>query len=147
MWPVPRLGDVNGRSGKAAARARRDREWGEAMSNDLQVEVDRLISIAHLHALNTLSHPEALRELHLDVCRGLWKHYAAAFTTDESQSDAFADALDRATRDLIAGIEQQQRPGAQTEGAAHVSDGKVPVPPSAIALEGLRPIFTKIVEQ
>jgi hypothetical protein len=122
---------------------------GEAMSNDLQVEVDRLISIAHVHALNNLAQPEALRELHLDVCRGIWKHYAAAFTASESQRDAFAEALDRATRDLIAGLQQQDN-GARTAHAVDVSDAEVPLhagQPGAVALEGLRPIFSKMVEQ
>jgi hypothetical protein len=119
------------------------------MSNDLQVEVDRLISIAHVHALNALAQPESLRELHLDVCRGFWKHYAAAFTMDESQSDAFADALDRATRDLIAGLEQQ---GARVQRAnvLRLSDAEVPLhpgQPSALTLDELRPIFQRIIEQ
>jgi hypothetical protein len=119
------------------------------MSNDLQVEVDRLISIAHLHALNALSQPESLRELHLDVCRGFWKHYAAAFTTDESQSDAFADALDRATRELIAGLQQNGTP-VQVSNVLRVVDVDPPLHPGqpiAMTLEELRPIFRKIIGQ
>jgi hypothetical protein len=122
---------------------------GEAMSNDLQVEVDRLISIAHVHALNNLAQPEALRELHLDVCRGIWKHYAAAFTASESQRDAFAEVLDRATRDLIAGL-QQQASSAPISNGVGAPDADVPPDAGqahAVALEGLRPIFSKMVEQ
>ena len=119
------------------------------MSNDLQVEVDRLVSIAHLHARNALSQPESLRELHLDVCRGFWKHYAAAFTTDESQSDAFADALDRATRALIAGM-QESGTAVQVSNLLRVTDADAPLHPehpSAMTLDELRPIFRKIIEQ
>jgi hypothetical protein len=119
------------------------------MSNDLQVEVDRLISIAHLHALNALSQPESLRDLHLDVCRGFWKHYAAAFTQNEGENDAFADALDRATRELIAGM-QQNGTRVQKSNMLRVSDVDAPLQPghpSAMTLEELRPIFRKIIEQ
>jgi hypothetical protein len=119
------------------------------MSNDLQMEVDRLISIAHLHALNALSQPEAERDSHLAVCRGFWKHYAAAFATDETQRDSFADALDHATRDLIAEI-QQNGTQAQMSGVLRLSDhGAPPQPgqPSTMTLDDLRPIFRKIIEQ
>lgn len=119
------------------------------MSNDLQVEVDRLISIAHLHALNALSQPEAQRDSHLDVCRGFWKHYAAAFTTDERQCEAFADTLDHATRDLIAEM-QQNGTRVQMSGVLRVAEVDPPLVAGqavAMTLEELRPIFRKIIEQ
>jgi len=119
------------------------------MSNDLQVEVDRLISIAHLHALNALSQPESQRDSHLAVCRGFWKHYAAAFATDETQCDSFADALDHATRDLIAEL-QQSGTRVQMSGVLRLSDHDTPLQPghpSTLTLEELRPIFRKIIEQ
>ena len=117
------------------------------MSNDLKVEVDRLISIAHLHALNALSHPESERQSHLDVCRGFWKHYAAAFTASERQCEAFADTLDHATRELIAEL-QQQGAGAPMSGVLRVADVDPPLTPghtSAMTLEELRPVFRKII--
>ena len=119
------------------------------MSNDLKVEVDRLISIAHLHALNALSQPESQRDSHLDVCRGFWKHYAAAFTASETQCDAFADALDHATRDLIAEL---QRNGTRVlqSGMIRVAEVDPPLVPGqtvAMTLEELRPIFRKIIGQ
>ena len=116
------------------------------MSNDVQVEVDRLISIAHLHALNALSQPESERDSHLAVCRGFWKHYAAAFTANEGQSDSFADALDHATRDLIAEL-QQQGTKVQMSGLPRLSGAGAALQPGTLALEELRPIFRKIIEQ
>jgi type IV secretory pathway VirJ component len=119
------------------------------MSNDLQVEVDRLVSIAHLHALNALSQPESQRDSHLDVCRGFWKHYAAAFTVDEGQCDAFVDALDHATRDLIAEL-QQETTRVHMSGVPRLGDDGAQAqagPSSAMTLEELRPIFRKIIEQ
>jgi hypothetical protein len=119
------------------------------MSNDLQVEVDRLVSIAHVHALHALSQPESQRDSHLDVCRGFWKHYAAAFTASETQCDAFADALDHATRDLIAEM-QQNGTGPQTSNVLRLGNaGAKPQPgqPSTMSLQELRPIFRKIIEQ
>jgi hypothetical protein len=134
--------------GKAAPREH-GKQLGEAMSNDLQVEVDRLISIAHLHALNALSQPEAQRQSHLDVCRGFWKHYAAAFTQNEGQCEAFADALDHATRDLIAEL-QQNGTRVQRSNVLRVAEVDPPLHPGqpiAMTLEELRPIFRKIIGQ
>ena len=119
------------------------------MSNDLKIEVDRLISIAHLHALNALSQPESQRDQHLAFCRGFWKHYAAAFATDETQCDSFADTLDHATRDLIAEL-QQNGTRVQMSGMLRVSADGVelqPSQPTTLTLEELRPIFRKIIEQ
>jgi hypothetical protein len=123
------------------------------MSNDVQVEVDRLVSIAHLHALNALSQPEAQRDSHLDVCRGFWKHYAAAYTANERQCDAFADALDHATRDLIAELQQKGTP-VQRSTMLRVAEVDPPLQagppiaqPVAMTLEELRPIFQRIIEQ
>lgn len=119
------------------------------MSNDLQFEVDRLISIAHLHAVNALSQPESQRDQHLAYCRGFWKHYAAAFATDETQCDHFADTLDHATRDLITELQQNGTP-VQMSGVLRFSaDGAEPQPgqSGAMTLEELRPIFRKIIEQ
>jgi hypothetical protein len=119
------------------------------MSNDLQIEVDRLISIAHLHALNALSQPESQRDEHLAFCRGFWKHYAAAFATDETQCDRFADTLDHATRDLIAELQQAGTPVQMSGVLRLTADGAEPSagPSSAMTLEELRPIFRKIIEQ
>ena len=119
------------------------------MSNDLKLEVDRLISIAHVHALNALSQPESQRDSHLDFCRGFWKHYAAGFAADDSQCDAFADALDHATRELIAELQQSGTP-VQMSNVLRLSDVGAELQagqPSALTLEELRPIFRRIIEQ
>jgi hypothetical protein len=102
------------------------------MSDEVQSEVERLISIAQLHAWNALARPAAERDSHLAVCRDFWKHYAAAFTTTESQCDGFADALERATRDLMAEMEKN---------AAVIRTA------DALTLDELRPIFRRIIGQ
>jgi hypothetical protein len=119
------------------------------MSNDLQIEVDRLISIAHLHAVNALSQPETQRDQHLAYCRGFWKHYAAAFAEDERQCESFADTLDHATRELIAELQQNGTP-VQMSGVLRLSADGAEAPaghPSTLTLEELRPIFRKIIEE
>ena len=119
------------------------------MSNDLKMEVDRLISIAHLHARNALARPEAQRDTHLAVCRGFWKHYAAAYAADEEQSDSFVEALDRATRDLMlemqknAAVVQASGGFALPDTAASAQVGK----PIENTLDELRPIFRQIIGQ
>jgi hypothetical protein len=119
------------------------------MRNDLMMEVDRLISIAHLHAMNALARPESQRDTHLAFYRGFWEHYAAAYTTDEDQSDSFVAALDRATRDLMLEIEKNAAV-VQASGSFSVSDdaaGSQSGKPIAHTLDGLRPIFRQMIGQ
>ncbi|HVT51335.1 MAG TPA: hypothetical protein VHE77_07200 [Dongiaceae bacterium] len=118
------------------------------MSNDLQTEVDRLVSIAQWHAWNILGRPPAEREGHLATCRATWMHYAAAFNTSAAECEDFADALDRATRDLMAEIQQnivvvREAGGLRLRG--QLSQQK-PGKPQALTLAELRPIFRQIIE-
>ena len=119
------------------------------MRDDLQIEVERLIGIAHLHARNALARPAAQRDTHLAVCRDFWKHYAAAYTASDAQRDSFADALDRATRDLMAEMQQTAQvaylPSGlhPAEALARLQSGR----PIAHTLEELRPIFRQIIGQ
>ncbi len=119
------------------------------MSDDTQSEVDRLVSIAKLHAWNALGRSPAERDAHLAVCRDFWKHYAAAYATSDSQCDDFADSLERATRDLIVEMRQNiaviHRAGGfrLVEDADKLQPGKT----DALSLEELRPIFQQIIGQ
>jgi hypothetical protein len=124
------------------------------MSDELQTEVDRLISIAQLHAWNALARPPAQRDAHLAHCRDFWKHYAAAFTTSDAQTDEFADALDRATRDLMVEIRRNiavihQAGGFRMlEDSGQLNTGRPePGKTKALTLDELRPIFRQIIGQ
>jgi hypothetical protein len=119
------------------------------MSDDMQTEVERLVSIAQLHAWNALARPPAQRDAHLATCRDFWKHYAAAFATSDSQCDGFADSLERATRDLMAEMEKNvaviRAAGGfrMFEDATRLQPGKS----NALTLDELRPIFRQIIGQ
>ncbi len=112
------------------------------MNNESQMEVDRLISIAHLHALNALALPGAERDDHIAVCRGFWKHYAAAFTTHEAECDSFADALEHATRDLMTEM-LRKAPSIEAATGFRLSEDSG----SPQTLAELRPIFQQIIGQ
>ena len=118
------------------------------MSNDLQTEVDRLVSIAQWHAWNILGRPPAEREGHLATCRATWMHYAAAFNTSAAECEDFADALDRATRDLMAEIQQNIVVVREAGGLRLRGQKPQPEPgkPQALTLAELRPIFRQIIE-
>jgi hypothetical protein len=119
------------------------------MSDDTQSEVERLVSIARLHAWNALARPPAQRDTHLATCRDFWKHYAAALTTSEAQCDGFADALHGATRDLMAEMEKNVAVIRASGGFRMFEDSSRLQPGSAdaITLDELRPIFRKIIGQ
>ena len=68
-------------------------------------EVERLMRIAESHARAALAKPPAQRESHLAFCRLNWKRYAAGQNKSPAACERFADALARATRDLMALLE------------------------------------------
>jgi len=119
------------------------------MSGDTQMEVDRLVSIAQLHAWNALARPPAERDAHLAGCRDFWKHYAAAFATTDSQCDDFADTLHHATRDLMAEMQKNIAVIREAGGFRPFEDAARQQPPTAngFTLEELRPIFRRIIGQ
>jgi hypothetical protein len=64
-------------------------------------EIQRLVGIAREHARTALTKPEIQRESYLGFCRLNWKRYAAGFSKSAAEGERFANALDRATRDLM----------------------------------------------
>jgi hypothetical protein len=72
------------------------------MPDAVEKEVQRLIGIAREHARAALAKPEIQRESHLAFCRLNWKRYAAGVSKSAVAGERFATALDRATRDLMA---------------------------------------------
>jgi len=74
------------------------------MSED--TEVKRLFAIARGHAKTALAKPVTQRESYLAFCRLNWKRYASGFSKSNTECERFANALDRATRDLVALIEE-----------------------------------------
>jgi hypothetical protein len=64
-------------------------------------EVQRLLGFAREHARTALARPETQRESYLAFCRLNWKRYAAGLSKSAAESERFAAALDRATRDLM----------------------------------------------
>jgi hypothetical protein len=123
----------------------------DEMQTDVQqiAEVERLVSIAQLHAWNALARPPAQRDSHIAICRDFWKHYAAAFTTSDAQCDGFADSLERATRDLLAEMEKNIAVIRQAGGFRMVEDAVrlQPGRSEALTLDELRPIFRRIIGQ
>jgi hypothetical protein len=117
------------------------------MSDDTQIEVDRLVSIAKLHAWNALAESPAQRDAHLTVCRDFWKHYAAAFAPSDAECDAFADALERATRDLMVEMRKNIAVIQQAGGFRRFEDTAQPATVDGFTLEELRPIFRRIIGQ
>ena len=69
-------------------------------------EVERLMGICREHARAALAQPVTQREYFLRTCRNNWKRYAAGLSHRTGEWDRFAAALDRATRDIIALIEE-----------------------------------------
>lgn len=69
-------------------------------------EVERLIGICREHAKAALATPVTQREYYLRTCRNNWKRYAAGLSHRTGEWDRFAAVLDRATRDIIALIEE-----------------------------------------
>jgi hypothetical protein len=69
-------------------------------------EVERLIGICREHAKAALAKPATQREYFLRTCRNNWKRYAAGLSHRTGEWDRFAAALDRATRDFVALIEE-----------------------------------------
>jgi len=65
-------------------------------------EIKRIMEIARGHAAAALAKPETQRDSHLAFCRLNWKRYAAGITRSTAEGERFADALERATRDLMA---------------------------------------------
>jgi hypothetical protein len=117
------------------------------MSDDTQTEVDRLVGIAKLHAWNALGRSPAQRDAHLAVCRDFWKHYAAAFATSDAQCEEFADALERATRDLMAEMRKNIAVIQQAGGFRRFQDAARQATANGFAMEELRPIFRQIIGQ
>jgi hypothetical protein len=119
------------------------------MSDPTQIEVERLMGIARLHALYALAQPVPQREPHLADCRAFWKRYAAAFTGSDTEHERFANALDRATRDLMAVLDQRDalaRLLAATR--PPVREGQEQDEPQpGLTLEELRPILRRIISQ
>lgn len=65
-------------------------------------EIQRLVGIAREHARAALAKPEVQRESFLGFCRLNWKRYATGISKSPAERERFASALDRATRDLMA---------------------------------------------
>lgn len=78
-------------------------------------EVKRLFAIARGHARTALAKPVIQRESYLGFCRLNWKRYAAGFSKSATECERFAAALDTATRDLVALIEQGGNPELSDE--------------------------------
>ena len=66
-----------------------------------QKEIQRLLGFAREHARAALAKPETQRESYLAFCRLNWKRYASGISRSNAESERFANALDRATRDLM----------------------------------------------
>jgi hypothetical protein len=65
-------------------------------------EIQRLVGIAREHARTAIAKPEVQRESFLGFCRLNWKRYAAGIARSTAEGERFANAMDRATRDLMA---------------------------------------------
>lgn len=64
-------------------------------------ELQRVLAIAESHARAALTKPESQRESYLSYCRNNWKRYAAGVSKSAAECERFADALERATREMI----------------------------------------------
>jgi hypothetical protein len=122
------------------------------MSDDTQMEVDgpevdRLVGIARLHAWNALAQSPAQRDAHLAVARDFWKHYAEAFATSDAQCEEFADALGRATRELMAEMRKNIAAIHQAGGFRRFEEPAQAATVNGLTLEELRPIFRQIIGQ
>jgi hypothetical protein len=74
-----------------------------------QKEVQRLLGFAREHARAALAKPEVQRESYLAFCKLNFKRYAAGISRSDAEAERFAAALDQATRDIMA---QMQEPAA-----------------------------------
>lgn len=72
------------------------------------------MGFAREHARAALAKPETQRESYLAFCRLNWKRYAAGISRSAAESERFASALDRATRDLME-VMQHAATGEPTE--------------------------------
>lgn len=125
------------------------------MNIALQNEVKRLIGIARVHAVNALARPVDQREAYLARYRGVWNFYAAAFTGSDAERECFTDALDRATRNLMAEIESNAAvlcPAVVGQWLAPTIAADAPAatepqyrPGEVITLDELRPILREII--
>ena len=116
------------------------------MSNDVQMEAQRLVAIAQSHALYALAQPLPLRERYLANCWHAWRHYAAAYSTSEFECGDFADVLERATQDLLAEI-QRNIAAVEAVGLRVVANPNWPQPaePNAPVPQELRPVFRRVI--
>jgi hypothetical protein len=71
-----------------------------------QKEVQRLLGFAREHARAALAKPEVQRESYLAFCKLNFKRYAAGISRSPAEAERFASALDRATRDIMAEMQQ-----------------------------------------
>jgi len=76
-------------------------------------ETQRLLGFAREHAKAALAKAETQRESYLAFCRLNWKRYATGISRSPAEAERFANALDRATRDIMdalqeAGHEQEE---------------------------------------
>jgi hypothetical protein len=112
--------------------------------------------LVRVHALNTLARPADQRETCLSRYRLVWADYAASFTAIDAERKCFADALDRATRDMIVEI-VSNCPDIPSSVLLHMVAPLIAADPHAtpepryrgepITLEELRPIIRKIIGQ
>jgi hypothetical protein len=86
-----------------------------------------------------------VRDAQLAVCRDFWKHYAAAFAADQAQCKEFADALERATRDLMADMRKNIAVIREAGGFRRFEDAAQPLTVNGYTLEELPPIFQRII--
>jgi len=68
-------------------------------------ETQRLLGFAREHARAALAKPETQRESYLAFCRLNWKRYATGISRSAAESERFAAALDRATRDIMVAMQ------------------------------------------
>jgi hypothetical protein len=126
------------------------------MNAALQSEVQRLMGIARMHALTAMARPADQRESCLARYRLVWAQYAAAFSGSDAERESFVDALDRATREIMAQIESSDIAIWRAETDKWIAQTLLPQtlagvtelrhrPGDVISLEQLRPILRKII--
>ncbi|WP_395022434.1 hypothetical protein [Dongia sp.] len=74
-----------------------------------QKEVQRLLGFAREHARAALAKPEVQRESYLAFCKLNFMRYARGISKSAAEAERFAAALDQATRDIMA---EMQDPAA-----------------------------------
>jgi len=109
-------------------------------------DAECLVGIARRHAAVALACPADVRASHLAACRTVWLHYAAAFSTSPVSHERFADALQDATRALMATQREAEGLPPDTLWECHSNE-----PPQAvdeiITIEELRSILRQIIRQ